>query len=83
MPKEFSGLIEYNRLVRLRNRFKYQSTDLLRYTAFRRETIEKAILLQDVIDSKGRGDRRIRSIFLKERDNSKCKGKVLSLIGKI
>ena len=51
MPKEFSGLVEYNRLVHLRNRFKYLSTDLLRITASRRETIEKAILLQDVIDS--------------------------------
>lgn len=51
MPKEFKGFVDYNRLVRLRNRFKYQSTDLLRLTAFRKETIEKAILIQDVLDS--------------------------------
>jgi len=51
IPKEFSGFIEYNRLVRFRNRFKYQSTDLLRLAASRRETIEKAIFMQDIIDS--------------------------------
>lgn len=51
MPKEFKGFIDYAKLVRLRNRFRYQSTDLLRLTSFRREAIEKAILMQDIIDS--------------------------------
>eukprot|EP00347_Sterkiella_histriomuscorum_P011527 403372114 len=70
LPKEFKGFIDYQRLVRLRNRFRYQSTDLLRIASFRRESIEKAILMQDIIDSQLRGDREIKSMFLKDRDNS-------------
>ena len=38
--------------------------------SFRRESIEKAILMQDIIDSQLRGDREIKSMFLKDRDNS-------------
>jgi hypothetical protein len=68
--------------VQLRNKFKFHSTDLLRLTCFRRETIEQAILLQDIIDAQGRGDRKIRSIFLKERDQAKMSQKVLTMLSK-
>lgn len=51
LPTEFKGFIDYGRLVRLRNRFRYHSTDLLRVASFRREAIEKAIIMQDILDS--------------------------------
>jgi LMBR1-like membrane protein len=41
--REFSGVLDYNKLVRLRNRFIYQTTDVVRLICFRREAIENAI----------------------------------------
>lgn len=43
MSREFSGVLDYNKLVRLRNRFIYQTTDVIRLISFRREAIENAI----------------------------------------
>lgn len=64
--REFQGVLDYNKLVRLRNRFIYQTTDVVRLISFRREAIERAIFVQDVINSKSRGDRRVQSYYLKE-----------------
>lgn len=51
MGREFSGVLDYNKLVRLRNRFIYQTTDVVRLICFRREAIETAIFTQDLISS--------------------------------
>jgi hypothetical protein len=62
--REFQGVLDYNKLVRLRNRLIYQTTDVIRLISFRREAIETAILLQDIIDGQNRGDRRVQSYYL-------------------
>lgn len=54
MPNDFKGFIDYNKLVKFRNKFRQESTDLSRLTSFRGENIEKAILTQDIIDSRGK-----------------------------
>ncbi|CDW71976.1 UNKNOWN [Stylonychia lemnae] len=77
MPSDFKGFIDYNKLVRYRNKFRQESTDLSRLTSFRGENIEKAILTQDIIDSKGQWA--IQSILLKQRGNSKLQ-KTIKLI---
>lgn len=66
MGKEFSGILDYNKLVRLRNRFIYLTTDIVRLICFRREAIETAIFTQDLINSKQRGDRRVLSYYLEK-----------------
>lgn len=48
--REFNGVLDYNKLVRLRNRLIYQTTDVIRLISFRREAIETAILTQDIIN---------------------------------
>lgn len=64
--REFSGVLDYNKLVRLRNRFIYQTTDVVRLVCFRREAIENAIFSQDLVNSQQRGDQRVLSYYLKE-----------------
>jgi len=49
---EFRSILDYNKLVRLRNRFKYQTTDIERLIWYRREAIETAIFTEDLIKSK-------------------------------
>lgn len=49
--REFHGVLDYNKLVRLRNRLIYQTTDVIRLITFRREAIETAILTEDIINS--------------------------------
>jgi LMBR1-like membrane protein len=53
--REFHGVLDYNRLVRLRNRFIYQTTDVIRLISFRREAIETAILTQDILNGQQSG----------------------------
>ena len=43
--REFRGVLDYNKLVRLRNRYIYSTTDVIRLLSFRREAIENAILI--------------------------------------
>jgi len=69
MSREFSGVLNYNKLVRLRNRFIYQTTDVVRLICFRREAIENAIFKQDLINSQQRGDKRILSYYFKDSCN--------------
>jgi len=69
MSREFSGVLNYNKLVRLRNRFIYQTTDVIRLICFRREAIENAIFKQDLINSQQRGDKRILSYYFKDSCN--------------
>ena len=49
--REFHGVLDYNKLVRLRNRLIYQTTDVIRLISFRKESIESAILTQDIINA--------------------------------
>lgn len=42
--REFNGVLDYDKLVRLRNRLIYYTTDVIRLISFRRESIETAIL---------------------------------------
>ena len=48
------------------------TTDILRLIYFKKETIEEAILTQDIIQSKVIGHREIKSFFLTDRDSRKC-----------
>lgn len=87
--REFQGVLDYNKLVRLRNRLIYQTTDVIRLISFRREAIETAILLQDIIDGKNRGDRRVQSYYLQsssknwgDRDQSRCHNRFMASICK-
>ena len=68
VSKEFGGLLNYNKLVRLRNRLKFHMTDMIRLIHFKRETIETAIFQQDIIDGQIRGEREIKSFYLEERN---------------
>lgn len=43
ISKEFTGVLNYERLVRLRQRLKYLTTDIIRLLSFKREAIENAI----------------------------------------
>lgn len=43
-------------------------TDSLRLLSFRRESIEKSIFTQDIIDAKKSDIKIIYSVYLKERD---------------
>jgi uncharacterized protein YeeX (DUF496 family) len=43
VSKEFAGVLSYNKLVRLRNRLKFQMTDVVRLIYFKKEAIEVAI----------------------------------------
>ena len=86
MGREFSGILDYNKLVRLRNRFIYQTTDIVRLICFRREAIEIAIFTQDLINSKSRGDRRVLSYYLEknvsfaEKNQSNCLWRLLTVL---
>lgn len=48
--REFQGVLDYNKLVRLRNRFIYRTTEVVRLISFRREAIEAAILTEDILN---------------------------------
>ena len=41
--REFNGVLDYKKLVKLRNRFMYMTTDVIRLISFRTEAIETAI----------------------------------------
>lgn len=62
-------MLDYNKLVRLRNRLIYQTTDVIRLISFRREAIHAAILTQDIISGQRRGDMRVQSIYLRGAKN--------------
>ena len=86
--KEFRGVLDYNKLVRLRNRLIYQTTDVIRLISFRREAIEIAILTDDILTSKQRGDWKIRSFYLKgykswgDRDQTRCHNRIIASLCK-
>jgi hypothetical protein len=82
LTKEYTGLLDYNKLVRIRSLLKYQCTDVIRLLSFKRETIEQAIFLQDILDSKVRGDKTIKSYFLKQRNPANFSSKVIISIRK-
>lgn len=63
--REFHGVLDYNKLVRLRNRLIYQTTDVIRLISFRKESIESAILTQDIINAQQRGHKRVQSLYLR------------------
>jgi hypothetical protein len=84
--REFQGVLDYNKLVRLRNRLIYQTTDVVRLISFRREAIETAILTQDLLNGQKRGDMRVQSYYLRgsfsfgDRDQTKCFNRFLSAL---
>jgi hypothetical protein len=51
IPKDFQGILDYNKLVRVRQRLKYYMEDILRLISFKKEAIENAIFAQEIIDS--------------------------------
>jgi hypothetical protein len=55
----------------------------VRLANFKREYIERAILLQDVLDSSLRGDRHIRSVMLKDRDPASRTQRVAIFLSKL
>lgn len=63
--------MDYQKLVKYRNKFRLESVDLARLTSFRKENIEKAIMMQDILDSKNSGEWCVKSRFLKERGNTR------------
>lgn len=50
--KEFKGELNYNKIVKLRNRFVFQSTELMRLIHFKKEAIQIAIFTTDIIEAK-------------------------------
>lgn len=67
--REFHGVLDYNKLVRLRNRFIYMTTDVIRLISFRREAIETAILTQDILNARRRDDKCVKSYYLSGSNN--------------
>lgn len=61
---------EYMRLIKLKQRFKNLSEDIVRYMRLRKRAIFNAILLYDIIASVFSGDKKIKSVILKKRDES-------------
>ena len=51
ISKDFQGILDYNQIVRLRRRLRYLTTDIVRFISFKKENIENAIFIQDVLDS--------------------------------
>ncbi len=62
--REFAGVLDYNKLVKLRNRLLLNTTDVIRLISFRRESIESAILTQDIVNSQIQGNKRVQSYYL-------------------
>ena len=73
--------MSYLQLVELNKKLKFQMEETLRLLAFRRESIERAIFVQDVIESKVRDEMVIRSHFVKHRDTRVCHQKLIANIG--
>jgi hypothetical protein len=69
ISKKYRGQMDYESLVKLRQQIKSHTSDITRLISFKKETIEKAIFMEDVIDSKNKGQKIIRSYFIKERNS--------------
>jgi hypothetical protein len=80
--KEFKGLLDYNKIVKLRNRFIFSSTELMRLVHFKKEAIQISIFTADVIEGKSKGDREIKSFYLKDRSSAFCCNRLINLISK-
>ena len=45
-------------------------TEIIRLLSFRKEKIEKAIFVQDIIDSKAMGNKTVKSFYIKDRNQA-------------
>lgn len=71
IAKKYQGTVDYKKLVKLYKQLKFNMNDIQRKMSFKIESIERAIFCEDTIISMQKGDRILRSIYMKKRDTSK------------